>query len=539
VTIWKVHRTALLVGLTALLLLALAALQYRWVGALSQFERQQMSRTLEVLADGLADDLDRAFGRIRSTLDVGRSRDVEEELLEEFEDWARSNDFPELVSDVLWVDQDDGRLRLRRLGMDEGGFQELAWTDSLRSLETPLRELAGAGRRRFRQDGNVMALVDEDRLAFAVAQEERWPPSWAVALLSRDVLEEQVLPFAVEEYFGTGEEREFDVWLLDGADNVIYASNPGADPASMASPDIREDLDDDGPPWYVAASHRAGSLDAFVGEYRVRNISLSFGVVVVLGISLVFLAVAKRRAEWLAGRQMEFVAGVSHELRTPIAGISSLSQNLADGVVQNPGQAARYGLSINRESRRLADMVDTVLRFAAIRSGRNRYEFEPVDLAPVIDHEIEAVVRAGDGGRHVDREIDPELPPVEGDSEALGIVVRNLVSNALKFGGESGPVTVSARAAAGPAGPEVEISVRDRGPGIPKSDLPHIFKPFYRGRDAREGQVVGSGLGLSLVQEIVEAHRGRVEVDARTGMGADFRVRLPVAKPEAGNGRPE
>jgi signal transduction histidine kinase len=537
---WKVHRTALLGGLTGLLLLVLAALQYSWVGALSQFERQQMSRTLEVLTEGLVRDLDRTFGRIGSALDVGRPRNIAEELLDEVGDWAESADFPALVSDVLWIDPGEDGLRLQRLDADTGRLEELAWTDSLRNLEAPLARIVEDGRRRFRQDGNVLSFVDEDRIAFAVAQDERWPPSWAVALMRRDVLEEKLLPHAVEEYFGPEAEREFDIWIVGGADatEVIYASNPGADPAGMTSPDILEDLDDDGPAWSVAASHRSGSLDAFVGQYRVRNISLGFGVVVVLGISFVFLAVAKRRAEWLADRQMEFVAGVSHELRTPIAGIASLSQNLADGVVRDPDHAAHYGLSIHKESRRLANMVDTVLRFAAIRSGRYRYDLRPVDLASIIEREVDALTGVGDGQFDVETAIEAALPAVVGDEEALGIVVRNLVSNAVKFGGESGTVVVSARSTEGPKGPEVEVSVRDRGPGISGSDLPHIFKPFYRGQDAREGQVGGSGLGLSLVREIVDAHRGRLEVDTRPGAGAEFRVSLSAAR-ESPDGRLE
>ena len=546
--IWKVHRTAFLVALTALLLAVLAILQYRWVGELSRFERQQMSRTLEALTEGFVRDIDRTFGRIRAAFDVGRPRDVEAELVEEYRDWAESAAFPDLIADVFWVDEGPGQetpadapragLRLRRLDIGEGRLYDMEWPDSLGALEHQLDMVSEEfGRRRFRQDGNIAAQVDGDRLALAIAQEERWPPSWAVVVLRRDVLLDQLLPFALEEYFGTDQERDFDIWILDRGDEgrVIYTSNALAQPASADSYDIRRDLDDDGPGWLVAASHRTGSLDAFVGQYRARNISLGFGVVVVLGISFLFLLVATRRAEWLAERQMEFVAGVSHELRTPIAGISSLSQNLADGVVQDPQHAARYGQSINRESRRLADMVDTVLGFAAVRSARRRYDAQPVDLGQIVSRELESLGRNLDGVR-VDCAIENDLPPVSGDEEALRIVVRNLVSNAVKFGGDRGAVSVSVRAPEGLQGPELELCVRDQGPGIPRSDLAHIFKPFYRGREAREGQVKGSGLGLSLVQEIVGAHRGRVEVDARPGEGSRFSVYLPLARAEAADG---
>jgi signal transduction histidine kinase len=257
---------------------------------------------------------------------------------------------------------------------------------------------------------------------------------------------------------------------------------------------------------------------------------------------MVFLVVTMRRTQWLAERQMEFVAGVSHELRTPIAGISSLSQNLADGVVRDLEQAAQYGATINNESRRLNEMVEKVLQFAAIRSGQYRYDPQPVDLGTIIEKEVETFKRMSVGevapGASPIVSIDGELPPVLGDEQALRSVVRNLVSNAIKFQQGGAPISVLARRADDGSRNEVELCVTDHGPGIAAADIPHIFDPFYRGEAARAGQVRGSGLGLSLVREIVQAHRGRVQVTTAPGGGSTFQVYLPIAGALETHGQP-
>jgi two-component system OmpR family sensor kinase len=107
--------------------------------------------------------------------------------------------------------------------------------------------------------------------------------------------------------------------------------------------------------------------------------------------------------------------------------------------------------------------------------------------------------------------------------------LQNLIRNAIKYGGEQGWVGVQAQSQAGRRGPEVYVTVRDTGMGIAPEDLPHIFEPFYRSRDAVAAQIHGSGLGLSLVRQVVEAHGGRVSVQSAPGNGSAFTIYLPCA----------
>jgi signal transduction histidine kinase len=279
----------------------------------------------------------------------------------------------------------------------------------------------------------------------------------------------------------------------------------------------------------VAAAYKSGSVDQLVAGIRTRNLAVSFGMLMLMGGSIAMLMASSRRSRSLARRQMEFVAGVTHELRTPLAVISSASQNLADGVAAGPDQTRRYGTVIRDHAKRLGEMVEQVLRFAGLASGRAELRKQPIEVAAVIDQvladcqpDLEAA------GANVIRELPPDLPLVNGEPASLVHCLRNLLNNSIKHGGGA---EIKIRAMrSGEA--IVEIRVEDQGPGIEPADLPHVFEPFYRGRRAMEEQIPGTGLGLSLVKKIAEAHGGSIEVFSQPQHGAVFVLRLPVAPSE-------
>jgi signal transduction histidine kinase len=222
-----------------------------------------------------------------------------------------------------------------------------------------------------------------------------------------------------------------------------------------------------------------------------------------------------------------------------------LSQNLADGVVQDLAHAEEYGKVIHRESRRLGHMVERVLQFSALRSGIHRYELRPLALQDVIHGALETLGPDALQRYEITVEIEEALPLVQADERALSSAIQNLLSNAMKFSVEGGRIRLVARAleVSGAAGREpgaaneevsyreLQLSIEDQGKGIPAAELSHVFKPFYRGRAARKDQVEGSGLGLSLVKEVAEAHGGRVTVASSEGSGTTFTLHLPAAHP--------
>jgi signal transduction histidine kinase len=285
--------------------------------------------------------------------------------------------------------------------------------------------------------------------------------------------------------------------------------------------------------WQVAVRHRSGSLEAVVASARRRHLAISFGILLLLGVTVGLIVILSRRAQRLAAQQMEFVAGVSHELRTPLAVICSAAENLADGVIGNSEQIKRYGGLIRDEGRRLAGMVEQVLEFAGAHSQRRAYELRPVELDRVIDDALAACrMQLAEGGFEVEKKIAAMLPQVNADAAALSRAVQNLLSNAMKYSGKHRWLGISAESARTPQGEEVWIKVADRGIGIAPAELSHIFAPFYRGREAIAAQIHGNGLGLSLVKHIIEAHGGRVSVESKMKQGTMFTLHLPVAAAE-------
>jgi signal transduction histidine kinase len=291
--------------------------------------------------------------------------------------------------------------------------------------------------------------------------------------------------------------------------------------------------DDDRGRWRLVVQHASGSLETAVASVRRRNLGISFGMLLLLSVSVGLLAAASRRAHRLAEQQMEFVAGVTHELRTPVAVIRSAAENLSHGVVGNAERVKRYGTVIESEARRLGEMIESVLQYAGLESGGGLGNTAPVSPAEIVNAAVDtAIAAAGAGALTVQRDIAPDLPNVIGDAGALRSAVQNLLANAVKYGGPDRWVGVKAEHVAG-RHPEICVTVSDHGAGIPPEDLPHIFEPFYRGSDAVAGQIHGNGLGLSLVKRIVEAHGGRVAVSSKPNAGTTFTLTLPAAPPHS------
>lgn len=285
--------------------------------------------------------------------------------------------------------------------------------------------------------------------------------------------------------------------------------------------------------WRLLVKHRAGSLEAAVGNVRRRNLVISFGILLLLGASVGFIVISSRRAERLAAQQMEFVAGVSHELRTPLAVICSAAENLADGVIDNRDQIKRYGGLIRDEGRRLTGMVEQVLEFAGAQSGRKTYELRPTDLNYVIEDAVAAChLQLVEGGFELEKNVPADLPMVNADAAALSRAIQNLLNNAMKYSGDSRWIGLSAESVKTDNGEEVQIKVSDQGLGIAPSELAHIFEPFYRGKEVVASQIHGNGLGLSLVKHIVDEHGGEVKVESNPKRGSNFTLSLPIVPTE-------
>jgi signal transduction histidine kinase len=373
---------------------------------------------------------------------------------------------------------------------------------------------------------------------------------WCLLELDPAFIQNQFLPALVQRHFGGAGLSGYRLAVVtEDASQVLYQSDPGLTLDALASADATTTLFNPPAPfgpgsqwpgrgmegrsganaWRLVAKHEAGSIDAVVDRARRRNLAIGFGVLLLLGLSMGLLVLVAERARALAKRQMEFVAGVSHELRTPLAVIQSAGFNLARGVVGDARRVQQYGTTIQTEGRRLSDMIEQMLSFAGIQSGRKHYEFQPTQMSEIIDRSLAEYAAALDeAGWQVERQIEERLPPVLADAQALESALKNLVHNALKYAAEGRWLRLSARLARNGKKPEVEVTVEDRGPGIDPEDVAHIFDPFYRGQKVVASSIPGAGLGLSLLQRHVQAHGGRVTVKTRPGEGTAFTLHLPA-----------
>ncbi|MDR7393639.1 MAG: HAMP domain-containing sensor histidine kinase [Armatimonadota bacterium] len=227
------------------------------------------------------------------------------------------------------------------------------------------------------------------------------------------------------------------------------------------------------------------------------------------------------QVEAMVAQQRAFAARAAHELRSPLASVRLRLEVLRDKVARDP-VALEFVDDTLRVLDRLRRLTDHLLVLAAVQET-GAPQRRPVDLAPVLYELVEEVsALAADAGLRLEVDVPPHLPEVLADPEQIGLAVRNLLDNAIKYTAAGGRVTVRASA----SDRSVELVVADTGVGIAPEHLPKVFDRFYRVPAAGRGPE-GSGLGLALVREVVEAHGGRVDVRSTPGAGTEFRVRLP------------
>jgi len=191
-----------------------------------------------------------------------------------------------------------------------------------------------------------------------------------------------------------------------------------------------------------------------------------------------------------------------------------------------PEKLRKYGEYIDTESRRLTQLINNILDFSKIESGKREYDFARVDLTDLVMDALGTFeVRASQAGFEIEFDLlDAGLPSVSADAGALEQVISNLLDNALKYSGDSKRISVQVGREDGDA----VVSVTDYGVGIPRDELSRVFERFHRVSTGLVHNVKGSGLGLSLVKHIVEAHGGRVTVASEVGRGSTFTIYIPL-----------
>jgi len=284
---------------------------------------------------------------------------------------------------------------------------------------------------------------------------------------------------------------------------------------------------------FVFTNWRAGIRDSCsspeeVAAYQFRHNAMWTGGAFVVLLGAIALAVgAVARQMRLSQMKSEFVSNVSHELRTPLSSIRVFGEYMRLGRVTQPDKVREYGEYIEAESRRLTALINNILDFSKIESAEKQYRFCEVDLADLVERTVAAfAVPLRDESVSVVFLAPSTRPPLlNADKDALGQALVNLLDNALKYSDGRKEIEVSIATSA----KDVRIAVRDHGIGIAPSEQKKIFEKFYRVGSGLVHDVKGSGLGLSIVKHVAEAHGGRVELESVTGEGSTFTIVLPLA----------
>ncbi|HPD13411.1 MAG TPA: ATP-binding protein [Planctomycetota bacterium] len=307
------------------------------------------------------------------------------------------------------------------------------------------------------------------------------------------------------------------------------------------------------PAWRLGlVEHRPAELRrlAFYNVLLFPAVNLLMIVAIIVGVVIMLRGTA-RELEF-SQLKSDFVSNVSHELKTPLALIRMFAETLEMGRAKTPEKVQEYYRIIMRESERLTHLINNVLDFSRIESGRKTYDLRLDDLADVVRDTLRAYSYELDKqGFTVETDIPDEVPETLLDRNAIALALLNLLSNAVKYSGGEKWIRVALKVKprvqriermGGSAPPDshdsrfsgddgsLEVAVADHGIGIDKADLDKVFEKFFRGRDDRVRETRGSGLGLAIVKHSVEAHGGTIAVASEKGKGSTFTITLPIRK---------
>lgn len=366
----------------------------------------------------------------------------------------------------------------------------------------------------------VLPQVSKDRVVLGGAS---FDPNYLKQTFFPELLDELITQKLTEE---KGERLAMMVYRSDDEgeheDKPIVASAGW----TKGKPEVSRKLDDVFRGLALGIKFQGTSADA-IGRRWVMQSFLILGVLSLLmigGLVLTYRSVSKEMA--LAHLKSDFVSNVSHELRTPLALIRLYAETLELGRITTQDKKEEYYRIIRKESERLTALINNILDFSRIEAGRKEYDFRETDIAELVRNTLDSYrYQIEQQGFAFEQSIEASIPAVRVDREAIARALVNLVNNALKYSADEKFLGVKLYR----ANDLLKLEVVDRGIGITRREQSKIFEKFYRTGDPLVHNTKGSGLGLSLVRHITQAHGGEVEVESTPGKGSKFILTLPLA----------
>ena len=277
--------------------------------------------------------------------------------------------------------------------------------------------------------------------------------------------------------------------------------------------------------WRLRTSFGTQTIPEIVTANTRPQLALVIVLALVMGGGVFFVASAAAREVRVAELKSNFVASVSHDLKTPLALIQLFAETLELGRVRNPERAQEYYRIINTEARKLTRLIENILDFSRMEAGLRPYRTAPSDIGLVTRQVLDDMSSQFNQNQFDVRvEVEPGLPPVNVDEDAVEQAIENLLANAMKYSGEARQIDVHV----GRANSHVCVSIKDRGIGISRREQKRIFRKFYRVNSGLGGGPQGTGLGLAIVDHTMRGHGGFVRVDSEPDRGSTFTLHFPI-----------
>ena len=619
-------------------LVTLAVLQYKWLGSVSEAEKERLEESLSASSENFVAEFNRNFSEVENVFRIqisDRNVDMEELIGEAWDSWMQTSPGAGLVDSVYLIRQFGSQSPVvYRYDTDPGMLKDIVpshaitqWISEnssavhLSELRTNLRRHPDFGEQSFLsvpvQLFDMVRVRNSDSSKnIEVRLSIDHSDDLVLIKLDNRVIRQELIPAIARTYFSDSFDDRYQLSIVDNnAEQFVYYTS-GDSAQILPEPDFTRNLDQfnlggvlmlnrvpglgrDAIPdsasgiefsfnnrrgvkadtavfqegkweshfysenvssvsltnsngmnisgadtvmssamigglpyttWQLWLSFKEGSLDAFVNKTRNRNLAISFGILSILGISVLMIVVYAQRSRDLAEQQMLFVAGVSHELRTPLTVIRSAAENLNEGVVQDESRKKEYAGLMLKEGRRLSDMVDQIMEFSGIQTGKRVYNFTSFSIKDLIDdllHEFKPVLEEENVQLEYSNVASGQT--IYADYDALYLSISNLLTNAIKFRGDSNKI----RLAVADLTPKNQkrvftIIVQDYGLGVPAEEQKQVFNPFFRGRRPVEEQLKGNGIGLSLVQKVTKAHKGEIRLKSELNKGTTVVLMIPA-----------